>query len=199
MSAAHAQDILHHATPLQVLIAAEDIRTHLQELNSTVLETTERTCPDMILEPDFLAEVKGLIPRMGVVKDDSTAVPEKCVLEQTSLSIGPNCTWAVSFELKIRNFSGELIRKVGAGIKPKISVKLYDVSSPSRDTENAVSIPFVNKYADGVWYVSAITPSLSGLVVESTIDGEHIASSPLMATRGPEITLWGEKTGTILG
>jgi hypothetical protein len=183
-----------------VLIVAEDIRTHLSELNSTVLETIEQTCPDMLLDPCFLPDVKSLIPRMGVVKDDSTAVPENCQLEQTSLSVGPNSTWAVSFQLKLCNFSGELIKKVGKGIKPKIAVQLYEQLSPASSAyaDVAVSIPFHVKFSDGVWYISATTPSLAGMIVETTIDGDHVAQSPLMATRGPERTLWGENVGTII-
>ena len=177
---------------------AEDIRTHLHELNSTLLETTERTCPDMVLEPSFLSEVASIIPRIGVVKDDSTAVPEKCTLEQTALSIGPNSTWVVSFKLTLRNFSGELIKKVGAVIKPKITVQLYEVSRRGDGGEIAVNIPFGLKFSDGVWHITASTPTLSGLIVESTIDGEHVSSSPLVATRGPAMTLWGDKAGTII-
>lgn len=96
------------------------------------------------------------------------------------------------------------------GIKPVVNVRIYDLQNQSliqaqqqnnnrkNKEESYENVPFNLTFANGIWKIEVLSAKLSGMVIDATINGEDVQFSPLMATRGPEITLWGDNAGIIL-
>jgi hypothetical protein len=201
-SASYSNAILEHATPLQTILASQQIQTHLQHLSSSRLDTTPHSQADIIFETGTLPTITNLISGIGRLFDESTPIPSLCELSQVSVSVAPNHFWRTVFQLTIRRSNGDLLTTVG-GIKPVVLVKMFDVQSPVQNgkknrEEVFETTPFSMSFKSGVWTIEVLSSKISGIVIEATLSGEAVQFSPLMATRGPEITLWGEDAGIIL-
>lgn len=201
-SAAYAKSILDHASPLQTIIASEQIHKYSRHLSSSHLDTLPHSQADIIFETGTLPTVKNLISGIGRVFDESTPIPSLCELRQVSVSVAPNHYWLSTFHLFMKQSNGNLLVNPG-GLQPIVQVKMYDIQSPvsnGRKNKEDIfeSIPFTMVFQNGIWKIEVLSSKISGVVVEATINGENVQYSPLMATRGPEITLWGEDAGIIL-
>jgi hypothetical protein len=198
----YVDSILEHASPLQTILASQQIHQHLSLLSATHLDTLAHSQADLIFESGTLPTITNLVSGLGRFYDESTPIPSLCELSQVSVSVAPNHFWLTVFHLSMRQSNGELLTHCG-GIKPTVLVKMYDIQSPiqsERKNKEDVfeAIPHSMSFQNGFWKIEVLSSKISGIVVEASISGEDVQFSPLMATRGPEITLWGEDAGIIL-
>jgi hypothetical protein len=198
----YADRILEHASPLQTILTSQQIHRHLSHLSTTHLDTVPHSQADLIFESGTLPTIKNLVNGLGRFYDESTPIPSLCELSQVSVSVAPNHFWLTTYHLSMKQSNGEVLAHCG-GIKPAVLVKMYDIQSPIQSERKHKedifeAIPHTMSFQNGVWRIEVLSSKISGIVVEASINGEDVQFSPLMATRGPEITLWGEDAGIIL-
>lgn len=198
----YADNILEHASPLQTILTCQQIHQHLSYLSGIHLDTLPHSQADIIFESGTLPTITNLVNGLGRFYDDSTPIPSLCELSQVSVSTAPNHFWLTIYHLTMKKANAKVLSHCG-GMKPVVSVKFYDIQSPiqgerKHKEEVFEAIPHTMSFQNGVWKIEVLSSKVSGMVVEASINGEDVQFSPLMATRGPEITLWGEGAGIIL-